>query len=81
MHEGWNHFVYIGAEVDVAVGLESLDGQFKSFAYYNGEAGSGWSAYGAPDTPDWVRGFTTLEPCQTYFINMTADATLEPPQP
>ena len=80
--EGWNHFVYIGAAEDVDVAFESIQGRYSSVHRYdNGVGGGKWSVYGAGDVPDWVQGFTEVEPCTTYYIHMTEDATLIPPQP
>ncbi len=81
LHEGWNTFVYIGAEDSVENALDSIAGKYTAvFRYVNDGDGERWLPY-SPDVPAWVWGFHTMEPCAAYFVHMHEDGTLTPLQP
>lgn len=82
LSEGWNHFVYIGAAEGIDVAFETIAGSFDAVYRYDNSGGAGeWSIHAGGDVPEWVQGFTEVEPCTAYYILMNEDATLEPPQP
>lgn len=82
LSEGWNHFVYIGAAEGIDVAFETIEGNYDAVYRYDNTGGAGeWSIHAGGDVPDWVQGFTDVEPCTAYYILMNEDATLEPPQP
>lgn len=82
LEEGWNEFVYLGAAEEVSIAFSSLQGKFSALYRFDNVAGiTDWKHYGGPDTPDWAREFTTVDPCRVYHIHMTEAATLDPLQP
>ena len=78
---GWNAFVYFGGTADVRDALASIEGKYSELYRYTNSAEEGWDTWGAADTPAWARGFSEIEACGTYFVKLTADATLLPLQP
>jgi len=82
LEEGWNDFVYIGANDFVQTSLATIEGKWDALYRWVNDDGSGrWEAYGSPETPDWARGFDVMTPCSVYLVMMLEDATLTPPQP
>jgi hypothetical protein len=79
---GWNDFVYIGAGGDVEDALASIAGKYSSvYRFVNDGQEDRWEKYGNADTPAFVRDFSRVEPCTTYQLFVSEDATLLPLQP
>jgi hypothetical protein len=77
---GGNDFVYLGATAHPADALASLGVEWTALYRYDAENGR-WLRFGDPSVPAWAQDFSTLDACSTYFIRLTAPATLIPLQP
>jgi hypothetical protein len=83
LNEGWNDFIYIGAEVDVADALHALGNSWTALYRFenDGPTPGRWQSYGGPDTPAFAHAFTTMEACTAFRILMTSDETFVPLEP
>ncbi len=80
---GWNDIVYFGASADVRDAFGPIREAITELHAYGNEEpeGGNWRSWGTAAIPEWARGFSTVQSCSAYRINVPAAAMVDLLQP